>query len=75
MKVDRYVKFVLTVIAACLVWVVLSRPSQPTALAQGGRYAIAAGTGGAAQGAYLLDTISGQIKFCYLNGKRFACEP
>jgi len=68
---------ILIVIAASLAWLALSpsRGSEPTAFAQGGRYAIVAASMDTVQGVYRLDKASGDIIFCFLNGKTFTCYP
>lgn len=82
MKLDRYTKLILTVIATSLAWLALSQRSEPTAFAQAGRYgryAIAAGSGGVSPGVYRLDTATGDLQFCYLNSQGrttvFTCDP
>lgn len=58
MKVDRYTKGVLAVIAACLVWICLNGIPSATAQAQGGRFRIAATTGASV---FRVDVQSGDI--------------
>ena len=71
MKVDRYTKLVLTIIAACLVWICLNGIPAATAQAQNDRFAISA-AGHTFLRAYRLNVSTGEIDLCSLEN---GCKP
>ena len=71
MKVDRYTKLVLTIIAACLVWICFNGIPTATAQAQNDRFAISA-AGHTFLRAYRLNVSTGEIDLCSLEN---GCKP
>lgn len=71
MKPDRFTKAVLTIIAACLVWICLNGIPSASARAQSDRFAISA-AGHTFLRAYRLNVNTGEVDICSLEK---GCKP
>ncbi len=63
MKTDPYMRVILTIIAACLVWMSLNGIPAPTARAQSDRFAISA-AGDTFLRAYRVNVNTGEMDIC-----------
>ena len=72
MRIDRYTKVLLTIIAVCLIWICVGREPGARAQAERPRFAISAAGAEFFLRAYRIDVYTGEMDICSLEK---GCRP